>query len=605
MDIVGRVQFPKSADLLGLYIQCNEGALLNYQSDCKQIVFRQGGLISSNSYFNSFYEKFYTQYTQINSLYYLLKLEGNFQVSVFRECYGKDNREVIWTEKLENCQLTDSVKISIPTLNENETAGRIYLEILCLSERGLFEEGLIATEQNKTQEVSLAIISCTFKKEAYIKDTVNTIVKDKFLYDKNFKIFVVDNGLTLTEDDFPDPRVKLTLNRNVGGSGGFTRGLIEALQSSNSYSHFLLMDDDIELDSESIYRLFSIYEYAKFDFAVAGSMLDLYKKHLLYEAGALYGKHPETKADGPFSVTPLKHNVALQDVNNLNLLLLEETPDYGAFWFFAFSKKMLEEMGLPLPFFIRMDDIEFGLRITEDLGKKIVAFPSIAVWHEPFYTKYPIWDNYYVHRNSLISDTIHGSLTYINAVKQIAEGLIISLSVFDYNSARMVLEGFEDYLKGPSFIKKTDPELLHSNRVKLSKSYKNQTVQSVDSPPNRYEQSKTGILKKIVSLLTINGHLLPSFLISNDEVLIWHGPGYTGQRTKAFAKKRVLLFREGNNYLFQNEMDKVAGVQLLIQGLKLAAKSRIRWSSIAAEWKNSSKELTSMMFWQEYLGLKK
>jgi len=54
--------------------------------------------------------------------------------------------------------------------------------------------------------------------------------------------------------------VQLIPNKNVGGSGGFARGLVEALQE---YLPILFMDDDIELDSESIYRLFSLYEYAK------------------------------------------------------------------------------------------------------------------------------------------------------------------------------------------------------------------------------------------------------------------------------------------------------------------------------------------------------
>jgi len=40
--------------------------------------------------------------------------------------------------------------------------------------------------------------------------------------------------------------VQLIPNKNVGGSGGFARGLVEALQE-NTYSHFLFMDDDIEL----------------------------------------------------------------------------------------------------------------------------------------------------------------------------------------------------------------------------------------------------------------------------------------------------------------------------------------------------------------------
>jgi len=47
------------------------------------------------------------------------------------------------------------------------------------------------------------------------------------------------------------------------------------------------MDDDIELDSESIYRLFSLYEYAKDDFAVAGSMLDLYKKECIVSSRSI------------------------------------------------------------------------------------------------------------------------------------------------------------------------------------------------------------------------------------------------------------------------------------------------------------------------------
>lgn len=124
------------------------------------------------------------------------------------------------------------------------------------------------------------------QKEAYIKNTLATIFKDNLLQKKDFKIFVVDNGRTLNEADFRDPKLKLVPNINAGGSGGFTRGLVEALDEK-VYSHFLLMDDDIELESECIYRLFSVHEYAKTDFAVAGGLLNLNKKHMLYEAGAM------------------------------------------------------------------------------------------------------------------------------------------------------------------------------------------------------------------------------------------------------------------------------------------------------------------------------
>jgi len=57
MNIIGGINLPKSADASDLYIQCNESASINYQEDDKKVVLRQGGIISSNSYFNSFYRK--------------------------------------------------------------------------------------------------------------------------------------------------------------------------------------------------------------------------------------------------------------------------------------------------------------------------------------------------------------------------------------------------------------------------------------------------------------------------------------------------------------------------------------------------------------------
>jgi galactofuranosylgalactofuranosylrhamnosyl-N-acetylglucosaminyl-diphospho-decaprenol beta-1,5/1,6-galactofuranosyltransferase len=605
MHVIGRIKLPQSAEVSSLYVQCNEAVSIDYNKDSPEIVLCKGGIVSSNSYFNSFYEKFYVKYTSINSIYYLLKLEGDFQVSIYREVYGKDNKELILTDKFESCHLSDFVKLRLPNLVLDENSGRIYFEIMCLSKGGVFKEGLIATEQNQNREVSLGIISCTFRKEAYIKNTVNSILKDKFLQEKDFKIFVVDNGKTLSEDDFGDARVKLIPNRNVGGSGGFTRGLIEAL-AENHYSHFLFMDDDIELETESIYRLFSLYEYAKVDFVVAGSMLDFYRKHVLYEAGAIYGKFADSGELGPFSVLPLKHNLALKDSNSLNLLLEEDNITYGAFWFFAFSKKVIEEIGLPMPYFIKIDDVEFGLRIKERLGLNAVAFPGIAVWHEPFYAKFPVWDIYYIHRNSLITDVIHTALGYIEAIKITTIGLILTLSIFDYNTTEMVIKAFEDYLKGPDFLKNNDPESLHSHLVKNCKRYKSQTIQPNYSPPERvYDKSQPRKFKKIISLLTLNGHLLPNFLTTDKDVFIWHGPDTTGQRSKAFAKKRVLMYKEEGGYLFQNEIDRAAGIKLLARWFKIAATSSVKWASVSKAWKNAASEMTSTVFWQQYLGIKK
>ncbi len=606
MNIISRIQFPRTLETSSLYINCTKGAYLDIQEENAEVTLTENSVISLNTYFNSFYETFYAKYTDLESLYYLLRLEGDFQISLYREKYGVENREITLVKNFENCQLSQPVKIAFPDNWRSEDAGRIYLEITCLSESGLFSGGNIATEQPKTREVSLGIISCTFKKEIYIKNTVNAIFKDELLQDKQLEVFIVDNGKTLKQDEFSNSKVKLIPNRNVGGSGGFTRGLIQALQV-DTHTHFLFMDDDIELESESLYRLFPLYEYAKQDFAIAGSMLDLYNKHILYEAGALYGQSLDSNGKAkynPFGVICLKPKLNLEDSNVTNLLLSEESPDYGGFWFFSFSRETVKEIGLPLPLFIKIDDMEFGLRIKKSLAKSIVAFPGIAVWHEPFYAKNPIWDNYYTYRNHLVANSIHSSSSYLNMVKFVTKSILYSIFSFDYNTALMMINGFEDYMKGPEFIESTDPEKLHGSVVALSKSYDIQTKKFDSSPGNQFnDNSNITSLKKIISLLSLNGHLLPKLLLSNKPAYSRKGSDSSDFWYSSFGKKQIIFLREGNDSISQHDMNRSVAIKLLARWLQIIMKNTNKWSYVNSEWKNAFNRLKSIEFWRKYLQL--
>ncbi|MBW4517704.1 MAG: glycosyltransferase [Timaviella obliquedivisa GSE-PSE-MK23-08B] len=476
-NAIGRIKVPKSAEVSDLYLRCNEFVSITYQEDNTKVRLRQGGIISSNSYFSSFYEIFYTKYTSLKSFFYVLQLEGDFKVSINREFSTKNSREVIFEEEFKDCKFLEPVKTPPIDLLQNENAGRIYIEVLCLSEEGSFGQGLLLTDESKVREVNLGIIICTFKKEAYVKNTVAAILQDSLLQNKSFNVFIVDNGRTLEPEQFIHPKFTLVSNINAGGSGGFTRGLVEALDQ-NTYSHFLLMDDDIKLESESIYRLISLYEYATSEFAVAGALLDLNNQHMLYEAGALYNEGSKTRGFGPGALTALNYNVDLRTTKGLNHLLPKEDADYGGFWCFCFSKEIIEKSKLPLPLFIKIDDVEFGLRIRKDLKIPIVAFPAIAVWHQPASAKNLNWETYYYARNDLIAYTIHFSLGYMEVVSHFTKVIIQSLLQSNYDQAQMYIKAYEDYLQGSDFIKNSDPEVFHPNLIKLSRTYENQTAVS-------------------------------------------------------------------------------------------------------------------------------
>lgn len=603
MNGISRVRLPKSPETADLYLRASENVTVYQGSPAPTIVLAQGEWLSSNTYFNSLYESFYDRYTHLRQLAYQFRLEGSFCLTFYRERESGD-RQQIQQQRLENCQATDPVTIALTAFLQTEQPGRIYFELTSLQNDSRFLEAWLATEQPRSRDVHLGVISCTYKKEPYIQNTVRAIQTDALLQQKKLDVFVVDNGQTLDHASFNyDDRVRLIANRNYGGSGGFARGLLEAIQEGNC-SHFLFMDDDVELDSEAVCKLISLYEYAKSEFAIAGGMLDLHKKTLLFEAGAHYGRCLFRPGFEPFEIAPLKTDTDLSQPESLNGLLAEEAADYGAFWFFAFSRQMVEEIGLPLPFFIKGDDIEFGLRISRILKNRIVAFPGIAVWHEPFYAKFPVWDTYYYFRNILITHAVHESLSYFSVIKAFTARLIYTLLFFDYNSAGMLLRAFEDYLRGPDFLKARDPEQLHAEMLKLSKSYQNQQVDYDFSPPaTKPHVPNAGLLRKVLSFLTLNGHLLPSFLIHDQAAFIWYAPGFPGQRSRALAKKRVAIFKEKAACLYTYEIDQQAGIQILLHWFRLVFDGYSRWSGIGQAWRKTAPEFVSIEFWQKYLGL--
>jgi galactofuranosylgalactofuranosylrhamnosyl-N-acetylglucosaminyl-diphospho-decaprenol beta-1,5/1,6-galactofuranosyltransferase len=64
------------------------------------------------------------------------------------------------------------------------------------------------------------------------------------------------------------------------------------------------------------------------------------------------------------------------------------------------------------------------------------------------------------------------------------------------------------------------------------------------------------------------------------------------------------IIKLSKSYNNQNEVDKLAGTNLLTRWFKVAAEGSNEWSSISTQWKSASKEMTSTIFWQQYLGLK-
>ena len=98
MQVISRIQFPQTVETSDLYFNLDKNTSLNSLPEDRKNTLCKGCTLSFNTYFNSIYEKFYTKYTILNSLYYFLKLEGDFLVTVYKQLVtGKIQKNSVQT----------------------------------------------------------------------------------------------------------------------------------------------------------------------------------------------------------------------------------------------------------------------------------------------------------------------------------------------------------------------------------------------------------------------------------------------------------------------------------------------------------------------------
>lgn len=305
--------------------------------------------------------------------------------------------------------------------------------------------------------IDLAVATTTFKKEAYITRNIE-LVKNEILGSdediaKHFTMHVVDNGRTLDATALSDEHVHVYPNDNVGGAGGFARGMIAAMEQPVPATNVLLMDDDVEVSPESLKRTYKLLQILKpeyYEAFISGAMLS-------YEE--IQDQWEDTGFIDPAvgNCRPAKPPLCLTKfpdvIYNEVFKLPDEVKDakqYAAWWYCCIPVSMIKRNGLPLPFFVRYDDVEYGIRSHPIL----ITMNGLGIWHSNFHIRYnSAVERYQTVRNGMIAQCTTGIAPDLDVlVKQMRKDMYLELKKFNYADAELVLKGFEDFLRGPSFI---------------------------------------------------------------------------------------------------------------------------------------------------------
>lgn len=306
------------------------------------------------------------------------------------------------------------------------------------------------------RDVELLLSTTTFKKESYIKKNI-ALVKKNIIdaddeFSSHFHMLVVDNGRSLDVDSLSSERIRIQPNTNVGGAGGFTRGMIEAMEQQPVATHVLLMDDDVAVSPESIRRTYNLLRIVNDEYSegmVSGGMLNFEVGEDQWEdTGFMTERGTFAPAKPPLHLSQFQ-DIVFNETFRLPKMVRQERQCYAAWWYCAIPISVIKKNGLPLPVFVRCDDAEYGVRCQTHF----LTMNGIGIWHDSFHNRYnPAVERYQTTRNTLIARFTTGFAPHSDFLYELHNNIRLELKKFGYDNAELVLDAFEDFMKGPGFI---------------------------------------------------------------------------------------------------------------------------------------------------------
>ena len=561
----------------------------------EELQIKKGREVSFDTYFNSFSIGKWTKYTNIKRVKLTLFFTGRLRITLMRkERIGKLVRDHYIKEKIVETRREEVVL----EFEDSYTNGVYTFTLEALEDTDFYGGYYWADlEEDKIQDIRIALNICTYRREEFVRKNMKLFQKRVFSsyedeeFRKNLGIYIIDNAKTLG-NEFDSDNIHVIPNKNAGGAGGFTRGLIE-IKNFGKFTHALLMGDDIVVDPESVYRTWALLSIVKEEYRnvfIAGAMLRLDQQHLQVESGALWNSG---------ALFSRKCGLNLREIEACLYNEIEETVDYSAWWYTCLPLSVVNDENLPLPIFIRGDDVEYGLRNA----RKILTMNGICVWHEPFENKYSSSMFYYILRNRLIDNAIHKrEIPKKQFHRLLRQQVMGEVYLYRYKNAQLLLSGVRDYLAGIDWLKEQDGECL--NRSVMERGYKMQYAEEAGAyfdygeyERGLQEEHRISFLHKVIKRLTMNGILLTP---QREQVIL---PVIGTRERSLYRVRRVVNYDVLTQKCFITCRDKTEAREcrkLLGEVQRLVEE---RYETVNKEYQSRGRELMNKQFWDQYLGL--
>ena len=588
---------------------------------------------SFETYFNAFPAAYWRRWSQLKSIVLVMDVEGEANISLYRS--KQDGQRIAVANHVVT---TGHHEFELP-LKNFEDGGLLWFDASAVEDTTLVDASWCAPHapnpqllpdgsEYPAQEKRVAVGIPTFNRPTDAVAALQALAEDPVVDGIIDYVLMPDQGNQHPADEpgydeavahFGE-RFREFRQGNLGGSGGYSRIMFEALENTDS-PYILYMDDDIAIEPDSILRAVQAARYAAKPIIVGGEMLNLQERSQLRTTGErvdradfMWGAAEHAVYDHDFAKYPLRAigtKESRLDPKKYDSRALHRRIDveYNGWWMCLFPRIVAETNGQPLPLFIKWDDTEYSLRAAAN-GFPTVTWPGAAIWHMAWADKDDAidWQAYFHLRNRLIVAALYHEGDPRGITRSIFKSTLKHTMCMEYSTMAIQLEAMKDFLAGPDQLF----DILESSLPRIAEIRKGYSdaviIESADQlpaptgapgVPTRNVGGRLGKIKKIPWLIKSAKHL-----VSKEDPAHHEAPqlNLTPDEARWFTLSRVdsaTVSTAGGTGVAFRKRDRELAKELVTSTRELLKEIEDNFDDLRAEYRAALPELTSRESWRK------
>lgn len=568
--------------------------------------------LSFGTYFNAFPASYWRAHTDVTQVRLVVEVDAEATVVIYRStARGTSNR-------------VQSVQV------DSGSPASVDLPITAFGDGGWYWFDLVASDTDVTlqraewavpepdnfEPGTISVAITTFNRPDYCVRHLSTFAESEELQSVLDRLIITDQGTQKVRDEsgydeaaaLLGDRLSLIEQDNLGGSGGFARGMLETLNSGRS-KYVMLLDDDVLLETEGLLRATHFADFTRKPTIVGGHMFNLHERTVLHSFGEEIDEYRYFW--GPAANTNGTHDFSSSNLRTTPWLHRRIDVDYNGWWMCLIPTSIIREIGLALPVFIKWDDAEYSVR-AKSHGFRTVSLPGAAIWHIPWTEKDDgiDWQAYYHQRNRWLVAMLYSP--YARGGRMPRESFMVDvrhLLSMQYSAVELRLNALEDLLDGPSHLHSTIGRKLPEIRkrradfddARVSKDIAGfPDVKRVKPPrkgvkPSPPRTLRTALLKAGTGALRQMRTARPEAKVSPEANI----PAMDARWWRLSQLDSALVSSADGSGASWYKRDSAQFQSMLKRSLVLHQRLLARWDDLAEEYQKALPEFTSERAWAE------